>query len=86
MQNGHLIAKHLVQVRSDRRGKPDFRDEKNRRLPGIENRFHSSQINGRFARSGYAMQQYSGECGCRHPALNVLQGILLSSVKLKIKL
>src|SRR5439155_7386742 len=85
MQNSYLTAKHLVQIGGDCRGKPDFRDEKNCGPPGMEHGFHCGQIDGRFARSGYAMQQYSGKCGCSHRALNVLQGILLSSVKLKIK-
>ena len=81
MEDGHFIAKHLVQIGGNRRREPDLGNQQDRGAAWLKYRSHRGEIDRRLARPGYAMQQDPAElarCSCLPESL---QRVLLGGVE-----
>ena len=85
MQNGNLVAEHLVQIRRHRRCQTNFRNQQNRRPPLIQHLAHASQVHGRLARSRDAMQQQAAELARGNGLDNLRERIFLCRTELELK-
>ena len=85
MEDGHFIAKHLVQIGGNRRREPDLGNQQDRGAACLEYRAHRGEIDGSLPRPGNAMQQDPAELARCYAFLNLFQRVLLGGVEFEFK-